>query len=209
MPTIADFNALALAQVGVPYVFGGVVIRPAPNPGVDCSGLPYACSLRLGQNIPRTSEAQFAGLTPVSRAELRQGDLTFYNVPTDDQPQPAHVAIWWTPDTVLQAPRTGEDVGIYPNSALPYAIMGYRRLPFPSVAPKPPPKLEEMTQVGVTTAQNGDIVSTWVGRDGTAAAGHAFTMVQKAGTVGEPPTSQNTSIIDVTATWPFFQVQGD
>jgi len=195
-----------MAQVGVPYVYGGVNLASSPDPGLDCSGLPYAVSLALGQEIPRTSEAQFAGLPRVDASAIRRGDLIFYDVPEDTDPQPAHVAIWWNSHTVLQAPHTGTDVQF--SAPLPYTIMGYGRLPFPDAPiPPPPPKPEALTQMGVAIAQNGDVISTWVGKDGTPAAGHAFVMTQKAGTQGQPPTGQNTSIIDVTATWPFFQVQ--
>jgi hypothetical protein len=152
MATIVDFNALAFAQIGVPYVFGGTSLKGSPHPGLDCSGLPYAVSLALGKNIPRTSEAQFAGLPSTSPS---QGVLVFYDVPTDTQPQPAHVAIWWDPWHVLQAPRTGEDVGIYPNTALPYEIMGYRQLPFPAAPPSPPTPPQGEDMIAPTPSGNG------------------------------------------------------
>jgi hypothetical protein len=134
LSTIIDFNNLAQAQLGVPYVFGGTSLKGSVHPGLDCSGFPYAVSLALGETIPRTSEAQFAGLTVIA-APQRRGDLVFYNVPTDDQPQPAHMSIWWDATTVLQAPRTGQDVMF--SGPLPYQIMGYRSLPFPNAAPLP------------------------------------------------------------------------
>ena len=95
--TIEQFCALAAAQVGVPYVFGGTGLAGSPNPGLDCSGLPYAVCLHLGVTIARTSEEQFATLATVV-PPLRQGDLIFYDVP-DTQPQPAHEAIWWNAGT--------------------------------------------------------------------------------------------------------------
>jgi hypothetical protein len=143
--TIVDFNNLAAAQVGVPYVFGGTGLKGSANPGLDCSGLPYAVAGVLGVSIGRTSEEQFAWLEGVP-GPLRQGDLVFYDVPSDDQPQPAHEAIWWNPSIVLQAPRTGTVVGFTP--ILPYSIMGYRRLPFPDApAPTPTPLKENDVQL--------------------------------------------------------------
>lgn len=142
-PDIADFCNLAIYQAiapAVPYVFGGIWLKGGSHaPGLDCSGLPYAVSLRLGQSIARTSEAQFATLPEVQQGELRQGDTIFYNVPGDTQPQPAHMAIYWTPELVLQAPHTGLNVEL--SAPLPYQIMGYRRLPFPDrpTAPPAPP----------------------------------------------------------------------
>lgn len=137
--TIADFNAVASAQAvapAVPYVFGGVSLKGSQHPGVDCSGLIYAAAHALGVAVPRTSEAQYTALPMVTKQGLRAGDLVLYDVPTDEQAQPAHVAIWWNAGLVLQAPHTGADVEF--SSPLPYEIMGYRRLPFPD-APTPGP----------------------------------------------------------------------
>lgn len=142
--TIEQFCALAAAQVGVPYVFGGTGLAGSPNPGLDCSGLPYAVCLHLGVTIARTSEEQFATLATVV-PPLRQGDLIFYDVPTDDQPQPAHESIYWSSLTVLQAPHAGENVEFSPS--LPYEIMGYRRLPLPTETPP--------------TQQENDTVTSW------------------------------------------------
>jgi NlpC/P60 family len=155
--TIVDFNNLAAAQVGVPYVFGGTGLAGSANPGLDCSGLPYAVALALGVTIPRTSEDQFAWLEGVP-GPLRQGDLVFYYVPTDDQPQPAHEAIWWSPAIVLQAPRTGTVVGFTPM--LPYSIMGYRRLPFPDApAPPTPPEENEMQLYAADSKGTGYVIA--------------------------------------------------
>jgi hypothetical protein len=78
-----------------------------------------------------------------------------------------------------------------------------------AATPTPVVNTEEMTRMGIAFDPQGNAVTTWVGKDGTSAAGHAFVMKQNAGTIGQAPSSSNTSIIDVTATWPFFQVQGD
>jgi len=152
--TIVDFNNLALAQTGVPYVFGGVNLAGTPSPGLDCSGLPYAVSLAFGQAIPRTSEAQFADLPRIPGPQ-RRGDLIFYDVASDNQPQPAHEAIYWDSGHVLQAPHTGTLVGVYPNSALPYPIMGYCSLPFPNATPPPPPVIQEDDMIARNTAGSG------------------------------------------------------
>ena len=195
--TITDFNNLAQAQLGVPYVFGGVNLAGTANPGLDCSGLPYAVSLRLGKNIPRTSEAQYAGLPAVSTP--RRGDLVLLDVPEDTQPQPAHVVIWWSPTTVLQAPRTGEDVMFSPT--LPYQVMGYRRLPFPDAAPPKPPAPKEYEIMDSTTAPNGDIVSHAV-----TPQGHYLEITRKANQQGTD-AHNGLSIIDITAAFGQFQVQ--
>ena len=192
LSTITDFNALAAAQVGVPYVFGGVNLKGTPHPGLDCSGLPYAVSLALGQSIPRTSEAQYAGLPAVTFP--RRGDLELLDVPEDTQPQPAHVTIWWDANTRLQAPRTGEDVQFSPP--LPYRVMGYRRLPFPDAAPVlipplPVPIKEETMSLQVKP--DGSIVISAVG----AGSRNQHLMVF---TLNNPfnPSNPGYNVIDVT-----------
>lgn len=157
MTTIANFNALAAEQAeapAVPYVFGGISLKGTPSPGVDCSGLIYAVARALGVTVPRTSETQFTDLPSVQESELRQGDLVLYSVPSDTQPQPAHVAIWWSPSEILQAPHTGEDVEF--SAPLPYKIMGYRRLPFASAgASAPTPVVSEPSDDNEPTIQLG------------------------------------------------------
>jgi hypothetical protein len=156
---MSDVFALAIAQTlppAVPYGFGGIWLKgSSSHPGglVDCSGLWYAIGVELGVPVPRTSEDQFKLLAPVAVPIL--GTLIFYDVPTDDQPQPAHVAMYWGPGHVLQAPRTGETVGVYPS--LPYRIMGYRALPFPSSpapapapSPSPSPQQEEPEMLAIS-----------------------------------------------------------
>lgn len=59
---------------GAPYRSGGST--PA---GVDCSGLIQALYQRTGVQLPRTVAQQFAAGRPVSRGELRFGDVVFFN----------------------------------------------------------------------------------------------------------------------------------
>jgi hypothetical protein len=167
-PTMSDVFALAIAQTlppAVPYGFGGIWLKgSSSHPGglVDCSGLWYGIGVALGVPVPRTSEDQFKLLRPVSSPVL--GTLIFYDVEADDQEQPAHVAMYWGPGHVLQAPRTGENVGIYPS--LPYPIMGYRALPFPSSpappaapSPSPSPQPQEEDMAGPAISADGSTVA--------------------------------------------------
>jgi hypothetical protein len=193
MATIADFNNLAAEQVGVPYVFGGTSLKGSTHPGLDCSGLVYAVCLALGTPIARTSEAQFAS-TPIEEFGLRRGDLIFYDVPSDNQPQPAHEAIWWSPGVILQAPRTGEDVQF--SAPLPYTIMGYGRLPFPDaptppIPPLPVPIKEET--MSLVVKPDGSVVISAVG----AGSRNDHLMVF---TLNNPfePVNPGYNVIDVT-----------
>ena len=86
----------ALAQVGKPYQWGAT----GPN-AFDCSGLTSYAWAAAGVSIPRTSGAQFSGLTRVSRSDLQPGDLVFYNSPI------SHVAMYVGGDTIVEASRSG------------------------------------------------------------------------------------------------------
>ncbi|NLI92725.1 MAG: LysM peptidoglycan-binding domain-containing protein [Peptococcaceae bacterium] len=72
----ADSSSLvefAKSLVGTPYVFGGM-----SKTGFDCSGYTKYVFAHSGITLPRTSFAQFASGTAVSRSELRPGDLVFF-----------------------------------------------------------------------------------------------------------------------------------
>lgn len=60
--------------LGVTYRFGG-----ASTDGLDCSGFVVIVFSELGIRVPRTSAQQFVFGQPVERADLRAGDLVFFN----------------------------------------------------------------------------------------------------------------------------------
>ncbi|MCS7165325.1 MAG: C40 family peptidase [Candidatus Calescibacterium sp.] len=64
---------LALQQVGKPYVYGA----EGPN-AFDCSGLVYWVFKKCGKILPRTADEQFKVGTPVSKNQLKPGDLVFF-----------------------------------------------------------------------------------------------------------------------------------
>ncbi|WP_225978112.1 C40 family peptidase [Gandjariella thermophila] len=72
----------ALDQLGKPYVSGAT----GPN-AYDCSGLTWAAYRSAGVVLPRTAAAQSGVGIPVSRDDVRAGDLIFYYSPVH------HVAI--------------------------------------------------------------------------------------------------------------------
>jgi cell wall-associated NlpC family hydrolase len=79
----------ALAQIGVPYVFGG----NTPSEGFDCSGLVEYAWGAAGVSIPHYSVSQWDTLTPISQDELQPGDIVFYNN-GEDVPQPDHEGMY-------------------------------------------------------------------------------------------------------------------
>lgn len=95
--------AFAKAQIGRPYVFGAV----GPH-SFDCSGLTQAAWRAAGVSIPRTSQAQAAGLTRVPASQVRVGDLVIYKAGN------GHVAIYIGNGQVIEAPRSGKAVQTAP-----------------------------------------------------------------------------------------------
>ena len=89
--------AFAEAQLGCPYVFGGV--GPC-NSGFDCSGLMQAAWSYAGVSIPRVSYDQISGLPAVSLSDLQPGDiLGFANN--------SHVGMYIGGGWIIDAPHTG------------------------------------------------------------------------------------------------------
>jgi peptidoglycan DL-endopeptidase CwlO len=97
--------AVALAQLGSPYVWG------AEGPSTfDCSGLTSFAYAAAGVTIPRVSRAQFAayaGIRPVDPMHLVPGDLVFF---ADNPRIPStihHVGMYIGRGLMVEAPHTG------------------------------------------------------------------------------------------------------
>ena len=119
-PPAAAAIAYAKAQLGKPYVWGGPT-APGTSYGFDCSGLVYEA---YGTRIPRTSEAQWAGLPHVSTPQ--PGDLVFFAGSDGTMTSPGHVGIVIGGGEMVDAPHTGTDVQVepYANAA---DLVGYAR----------------------------------------------------------------------------------
>ena len=101
--------AYATAQDGKPFAWG------ARGPyAYDCSGLIWAAYKRAGITLPRDTYQMVHDprLVPVSRAEVRRGDLAFYGPPG----APEHVAMVDTAKVVFSAYRPGHPAGWSLNS---------------------------------------------------------------------------------------------
>jgi len=94
--------AYAKAKIGKPYVYGA----EGPN-SFDCSGLTQAAWRSAGVKIPRTSQAQLAGLTRVSASSVRPGDIVVYK-------GGGHVGLYVGGGKVVEAPRPGASVRLAP-----------------------------------------------------------------------------------------------
>ena len=97
---VLDF---ACAQLGDPYQWA------AEGPGSwDCSGLTMMAWREAGVSLPHSSRLQSGYGTRVSVSSLRAGDLVFYHSPI------SHVSIALGNGLMLDAPQTGDFVGIHP-----------------------------------------------------------------------------------------------
>lgn len=99
----AKAAAIALQQVGVPYRYGG----RSPG-GFDCSGLVFYAYQEAGKRLPRTTGQLWSELPPVSRQDLRIGDVLFFKVGG----RMSHVGMYLGDDRFVHAPSTGRTVSV-------------------------------------------------------------------------------------------------
>ena len=98
----------AMAQLGKPYGWG------ASGPDAfDCSGLMLWAYAQNGKSIPRTSQAQLAGGTPVSLSDLQPGDIIGY------YPGTTHVGMYIGNGQVVHASDYGIPVQVVPLASMP------------------------------------------------------------------------------------------
>lgn len=104
----------ACSLIGKPYGWG------ADGPGsYDCSGLTMAAWGAAGVSLRHYTKWQWSDSTPVSRANLRPGDLVFYYSDLH------HVGIYVGGGTIVHAPHTGDFVRMASLDRMP--VVGYRR----------------------------------------------------------------------------------
>mgnify|MGYP002711934952 FL=1 len=100
--------ASALAQLGKPYGWGS-----AGPDAFDCSGLMVWAYAQNGIGIPRTSQAQLAGGTPVSLDALQPGDIIGY------YPGVTHVGMYIGDGMVVHSSDYGIPVQVVPLTSMP------------------------------------------------------------------------------------------
>lgn len=98
----------ALAQLGLPYVWGGDGPTRG-DAGFDCSGLTSFSYGTTGVQLPRTAQTQYqAGPHLPTDAPLQPGDLVFYGVPS----RVHHVGMYIGEGRMVNAPTFGEPVQV-------------------------------------------------------------------------------------------------
>jgi len=120
----------ALTALGTSYRYGG----DSYATGFDCSGLVVHVFLEAyGIRLPHNAYEQSEMGTPISLAELRPGDLVFYD--TEHRPY-SHVGIYLGNGKFIHAPKTGARVRVESMSR-PYWVRrfdGARRIALPQTA---------------------------------------------------------------------------
>jgi cell wall-associated NlpC family hydrolase len=92
----------ALKMVGRPYRYGG-----ASPSGFDCSGLVLYSYKQAGLSLPHGTDKQRSLSRPVKVADLRRGDLLFFN---QEGKKYGHVAIYVGNGNFVHAPSSGKSV---------------------------------------------------------------------------------------------------
>ena len=92
----------AAKMVGKPYKYGGAT--PA---GFDCSGLVHFSYQQAGVSLPRSTAEQRRASQRVKVAELKRGDLLFFD---QEGKKHSHVGIYLGERRFVHAPSSGKHV---------------------------------------------------------------------------------------------------
>ncbi len=113
--TIERAIAFAKAQLGEPYRLG------ANGPDVwDCSSLVQKAYASAGVSLPRTTYEQIGVGMPVSRSDIRAGDIILQNFSAPGVPE--HVALAVSPTMQIEAPNSREVVKYSPIPSGPIVV---------------------------------------------------------------------------------------
>jgi cell wall-associated NlpC family hydrolase len=94
--------AYAQTMIGKPYKYGG----SSPS-GFDCSGLVLYSYKQAGLSLPHQTAQQRSASRPIKLAELRPGDLLFFN---QEGKKYGHVGIYVGEGKFVHAPSSGKSV---------------------------------------------------------------------------------------------------
>ncbi|NUR72309.1 MAG: NlpC/P60 family protein [Hamadaea sp.] len=108
----------ACSLIGKPYIWGA-----AGPSGYDCSGLTLTAWKAAGVTLRHYTKWQWEDNKPVSRADLRPGDLVFFFSDLH------HMGIYVGGGWMVHAPTTGDFVRMAKIDSAYLPIAGYRRVP--------------------------------------------------------------------------------
>nr|WP_156112012.1 NlpC/P60 family protein [Prescottella defluvii] len=98
-----------LTQIGKPYSWGAT----GPD-SYDCSGLVVWAYQQAGKTLPRSSQAQAGGGTPIDKSQLQPGDVVLFY---DDI---SHVGLYAGDGNVLHASTYGTPVKVDSMATMPF-----------------------------------------------------------------------------------------
>ena len=102
----SELVVTAIGFMGVPYRRGG----NSAETGFDCSGFVRAMyNQTVGLVLPRRAVEQAAATAPVARADLKPGDLVFFNTMRRAF---SHVGIYVGEGKFIHSPRSGAQVRV-------------------------------------------------------------------------------------------------
>ncbi|MEI7513947.1 MAG: C40 family peptidase [Betaproteobacteria bacterium] len=102
----SDLVVGAMGFLGVPYRRGGSTV----DTGFDCSGFVKAMfEQTIGLVLPRNAAQQAAATQTIDRAELRPGDLVFFNTMRHAF---SHVGIYIGNGKFIHSPKPGAEVRV-------------------------------------------------------------------------------------------------
>lgn len=117
-----DSRALAAVKYAMSKVNGSQYVWGAEGPtGFDCSGLMLAAYRSVGVSLPHSSRAQFGVGRPVSKDELKPGDLLFFYSPIH------HVGMYIGNGLFVHARNVRDDLDVTRLDSYP-AYQGARRV---------------------------------------------------------------------------------
>lgn len=96
----------AKSLIGSPYRYGG----NHPTTGFDCSGFVQFTHATAGIDLPRTTYQQLRATHPISKQQLRPGDLIFFRI--NRKRFVSHVGIYLGNGKFIHAPSSGKRVSI-------------------------------------------------------------------------------------------------
>src|SRR5665647_1168198 len=133
--TASELVVTAMGFLGVPYRRGGNTVES----GFDCSGFVKAMfEQTVGLILPRRAEQQAAATQKIEQADLRPGDLVFFNTMRHAF---SHVGIYIGEGKFIHSPKPGAEVRVE-NMTVAYwkrRFDGARRVP---IAPPETPALQ-------------------------------------------------------------------
>ena len=135
----------SMGFLGVPYRRGGNTVET----GFDCSGFVKAMfEQTVGKILPRKAEQQAAATEKIEQADLKPGDLVFFNTMRRAF---SHVGIYVGEGKFIHSPKPGSEVRVEDMSVSYWSrrFDGARRVPSATDEPAAPlllPKAESISR---------------------------------------------------------------